>query len=823
MKKHKYILITLIISCLLIADSCKKIGLNVPPGYVVLLSPQDASTDLPLDLELLWQESIDSDGDVVKYDVFIGTEENSLQNVSIRQEETFYKTDLHSMTTYYWRIVARDGIEGLSESPIWHFKTGNQDPDTVILKSPADSTMNVELNVILEWETAIDPDDDSVRYDVYFDTKPTPQTKVSSDQAGTSFTSTLSENTIYYWNVIGKDGKGGLSISAVWSFTTIGTNNAPGEVTLLSPVNAPIVDIGDVALDASLTWQATIDPDGDVLRYDIYFDTSANPTSKVSSDQLGTSFSPTLSENTIYYWKVVANDGKGGVSESPIWGFRTITPNRSPGEFSLTSPVNDAINVSHDDAILTWQAAIDPDGDILVYDVLISTNSNPTTVISSGSTSTSFVPTLDAGMTYYWKVIAKDGKGGIRESAVWSFSTIIPSSPPSSFTLKSPGNGTTDNLYIDFLLEWNASTDPDGDAISYDVLLSTSAIPTTVISENQMGTSFGPTLSNGTTYYWKVVAKDDKGKTRESDVWSFSTRNHEPGEINLTAPDDAEPDVALDVDLTWDVPFDQDGDVLTYDVYFGTNANPTTKVSTGQTGTSYSPSLSESTTYFWKIEAHDGKGGIGYSPVWSFTTLNPNSPPGAYNLIWPESGAINVPFDDEVLRWDAAIDPDGDLVTYDVLLSTDSNPIAVISAGQSETSFTPTLAGGTTYYWKVVAYDGKGGIRETVVWEFTTRDSNKPPGDFNLLSPGNKTLNVEIGTALTWEAAVDPDGNMVMYDVYFGTDPDARTVVSKNQLGTTFSPLLQKGYNYYWKVVAKDGLGGTKESAIWTFRTVPAL
>ncbi len=30
---------------------------------------------------------------------------------------------------------------------------------------------------------------------------------------------------------------------------------------------------------------------------------------------------------------------------------------------------------------------------------------------------------LTPGTTYYWKVVADDGKGGATESAVWSFST----------------------------------------------------------------------------------------------------------------------------------------------------------------------------------------------------------------------------------------------------------------------------------------------------------------------------------------------------------------------------------------------------------------
>ncbi len=31
------------------------------------------------------------------------------------------------------------------------------------------------------------------------------------------------------------------------------------------------------------------------------------------------------------------------------------------------------------------------------------------------------------------------------------------------------------------------------------------------------------------------------------------------------------------------------------------------------------------------------------------------------------------------------------------------------------------LSSGTTYYWKVVAYDGKGGATDSAVWSFSTQ------------------------------------------------------------------------------------------------------
>ena len=58
------------------------------------------------------------------------------------------------------------------------------------------------------------------------------------------------------------------------------------------------------------------------------------------------------------------------------------------------------------------------------------------------------------------------------------------------------------------MLGWSCS-DPDGDPLTYDVYFGTVNPPDTMVSSNQTGTTFGTSgLSGGTTYYWKVVARE---------------------------------------------------------------------------------------------------------------------------------------------------------------------------------------------------------------------------------------------------------------------------------------------------------------------------
>ncbi|MCX6150872.1 MAG: hypothetical protein NTX22_10135 [Ignavibacteriales bacterium] len=80
----------------------------------------------------------------------------------------------------------------------------------------------------------------------------------------------------------------------------------------------------------TLSWTCN-DPDGDPLTYDVYFGTSSNLTTKVSSDQTETSITRNgLNTNTPYYWKIVAKDNHSNLTPGPVWKF-TTTPGGTVG------------------------------------------------------------------------------------------------------------------------------------------------------------------------------------------------------------------------------------------------------------------------------------------------------------------------------------------------------------------------------------------------------------------------------------------------------------------------------------------------------------
>ena len=101
-------------------------------------------------------------------------------------------------------------------------------------------------------------------------------------------------------------------------------NNSPTKPELTSPSNGTI----DVDTSLTLSWEESTDPEGDSITYDVYFDTSSTPSTKVEDSISSTCYDVSgLNQDTTYYWKIVAKDGNGNSTESSTWSFTTAGDN----------------------------------------------------------------------------------------------------------------------------------------------------------------------------------------------------------------------------------------------------------------------------------------------------------------------------------------------------------------------------------------------------------------------------------------------------------------------------------------------------------------
>ena len=102
--------------------------------------------------------------------------------------------------------------------------------------------------------------------------------------------------------------------------------------------------------------------------------------------------------------------------------------------------------------------------------------------------------------------------------------------PPEAFNLISPEDGSIQQTALIF--EWEASSDTDGEAITYNLLIATDeAFNNIAYKKEEITTTaalldFNVGLSDLTTYYWKVQAVDIYGLITDSvQTWSFNTDN----------------------------------------------------------------------------------------------------------------------------------------------------------------------------------------------------------------------------------------------------------------------------------------------------------
>ncbi|KYK23166.1 hypothetical protein AYK25_02175 [Thermoplasmatales archaeon SM1-50] len=104
--------------------------------------------------------------------------------------------------------------------------------------------------------------------------------------------------------------------------------------------------------------------------------------------------------------------------------------------------------------------------------------------------------------------------------------------------------------------------------------------------------------------------------------------------------------------------------------------------------------------------------------------------------------------------------------------------------------------------------------------EFFATGANQPPYTPSNPNPANGTANIPLNKVLSWTGG-DPDpGDIVAYDVYFGTISPPPKIVN-NQTTTSYTPAgMTYNEQYYWKIVAWDNGGLSAEGPIWEFSTV---
>ena len=154
-------------------------------------------------------------------------------------------------------IVGSTGVyaDELVDIIVLKYQGTNQVPYEPNNPSPADGAIAVPIDTDLSW-TGGDPDNDTVTYDLYFGTNPTPE-KIAEGLTETTFElpEPLTYETTYYWMIHATDTFGASTDGPIWSFTTQDTLPALeiGTITGTTIVTAIIKNNG-TGIATNITW-----------------------------------------------------------------------------------------------------------------------------------------------------------------------------------------------------------------------------------------------------------------------------------------------------------------------------------------------------------------------------------------------------------------------------------------------------------------------------------------------------------------------------------------------------------------------------------------
>ena len=200
---------------------------NTAPSNPAQVYPLNNTLCIDNSVVFEWSASTDKENNSITYKIEVS--ENSSFTPLAFSESSLTTSKWITLTkgkAYYWRIKAVDsqnaesGYSSTSQFLIEGEGQTNHLPFSPELVSPGLNTEIEGLNTTLSW-TASDVDNDTLTFDVYLGTDSNPVNKVSENQSNTTYAaSNLTAETTYYFKIVVKDGKGGVTIGQVWSFKT---------------------------------------------------------------------------------------------------------------------------------------------------------------------------------------------------------------------------------------------------------------------------------------------------------------------------------------------------------------------------------------------------------------------------------------------------------------------------------------------------------------------------------------------------------------------------------------------------------------------------
>jgi hypothetical protein len=167
---------------------------------------------------------------------------------------------------------------------------GNRFPEAPELISPQNQSNNLDTEIVFKWYESLDPDGDSVSYDLYICEN---ESFSGCEPISTNISSASLKSNKKYWP----------NMALIFSFF--------GFSFLIGLFKRKKIGFIIILIILSLGFVCSSDsPEKDEKKYE------------VEGIETGLKYSD-LKENTLYYWMVAAKDTRGASSFSVVWNFKT--------------------------------------------------------------------------------------------------------------------------------------------------------------------------------------------------------------------------------------------------------------------------------------------------------------------------------------------------------------------------------------------------------------------------------------------------------------------------------------------------------------------
>ncbi|MEC0249586.1 Ig-like domain-containing protein, partial [Paenibacillus chitinolyticus] len=614
---------------------------------------------------------------------------------------------------------------------------------------------------------ATDADGDALTFAL--GTPPLHGTAIVEADGAYTYTPALNFNGTDSFTVTVSGGSGGTAEAQV-TVQVAPVNDAPvtTDVSLTTPEDTP----------AGGTVTAT-DVDGDTLTYTLAAPPS-NGTAIVNAD--GTFlYTPFPDFNGTDTFAVQVSDGNGGTAISVVTV--TVTTVNDPpvaANIVLATPEDTPVNGQ--------VSATDADGDTLTF-ALGTPPANGTASVTAAGAFT-YTPAADFNGTDTFTVIVGDGSGGTAEASVTVTVTPVNDAPVTAdLALTTPEDTPLTGAV--------AAADADGDVLTF--LLGT--LPTNgTAAVLQDGTfTYTPAPDFNGLDSFAIVVNDGSGGSAISNVTVTVTPVNDPPVANDVSDRTAE-DTPTSGQI---IAVDPDGDPLTYSLA----APPVsgTAIVNPDGSYTYTPDADFNGTDSFTVLVSDGNGGTDTALVTiEVTPVNdlPFAPP--QNLSTPEDTVLfgNI----------GAVDPDGDPLTYTVVVSPENGVFALNPDGTF--SYEPGLNFNGTDTVAIRIDDGHGGSGISVL-NLTVLPVNDPP------AADDRSVSVPQDSAVTGQiVAADVDGDTLSFTT--STPPANGSVVIGADGAFTYTPNPGFSGTDVFVIRVSDGNGGTDTAQV-TVTVIPTL